>query len=181
MKDDVESIDGEIVESLPETISSTDRDEAVSHPYSNAPFVQVPINHAQNVHLPSPSIPANDMVLLEKHHQGAIDRILNLSEREQHFNHDMVKLQHNEQVKINDRNIEISKEQKTFNFTKLWMGFFLVLFLMSAGIYLFIHDFKVGGGLILFSGLVLAAVFIIGYFPEGIFSIFKRDKSPNDE
>ena len=149
-----------------------------SHSNLNVPFV--PINNAQNVNIPAPAIPANDMVKLEAYLPGSINRILQMSEKEQSFTHHIVQSQHNEQVKINDRNIAISKEQGKFNTTKLWMGFLLIVGLTGVGLYLFIHNFVWGGSIMLFSALVLAAVFILGYFPESIFSIFRRGNSSEE-
>lgn len=170
-------VESEVVETIPET-KSHHQDSFSPHPNPSAPFV--PINHAQNVNIPAPAIPANDMVKLEAHLPGSIDRILRMSEKEQDFTHDIVQAQHDEQIKTNNRNIEISKEQKVFNFTKLWMGFFIILCLMGLAFYLFSIGLTIGGGLITFATLVLAAVFVLGYFPESIFSIFKRGRSSDE-
>lgn len=140
----------------------------------------VPINNAGTVNIPPPAIPANDMVLLEHHYPGAIDRILKMGEAEQAFTHQLVQQQHNEQVKINDRNIQISNEQSRFNTTKLWMGFIVIIILGAIDAGLFYLGFNIGGGIMTFATLVLAAVFILGYFPESIFSIFKRGKDSNE-
>ena len=103
-----------------------------------------------------------------------------MSEAEQAFTHQLVQQQHNEHVKVNDRNIQISKEQSRFNTTKLWMGFVVILLLGFIDAGLFYLGFNIGGGMMTFATLVLAAIFILGYFPESIFSIFKRGKDSNE-
>ena len=143
--------------------------------HSNTNYV--PIQNAHNVNISPPAIPANDMVLLEQYHPGAIDRILKMSEIEQTFTHQLVKSEQLEQVKINQRNVEISKEQNRFNTIKLWMGFFIIIGLIVIAFYLFTENFIIGGSCILFAALVLAAVFVLGYFPEKIFDIFRRNNS----
>lgn len=144
--------------------------------FSNRTYV--PINNAGTVNIPPPAIPANDMVLLEHNYPGAIDRILKMSEAEQAFTHQIVQQQHSEQIKIQNRNIEISKEQNLFNIIKLFMGFFVIVGLTAIDTYLFYLGFNIGGGIMTFATLVLAAIFILGYFPESIFSIFRRGNPP---
>ncbi|WP_067337549.1 DUF2335 domain-containing protein [Faucicola atlantae] len=174
---DETAMEGEIVESSPE---GSERPKVHSNNTLNlnAPFV--PISHAQNVNIPAPAIPANDMVKLEAHLPGSIDRILRMSEKEQEFTHHIVQAQHDEQSKINNRNIEISKEQRNFNFIKLVMGFLLIIGLIGLSTYLFILKLSWGGSVIALAALVLAAVFILGYFPEKIFNIFRSHKSPDE-
>lgn len=60
------------------------------------------------------------------------------------------------------------------------MGFLLIIGLIGLSTYLFILKLSWGGSVIALAALVLAAVFILGYFPEKIFNIFRSHKSPDE-
>lgn len=146
---------------------------------------QLPMqNSIQNAqfNINNPVMPVKDMVRLEEVHKGAIDRILAMGEREQSFTHGIVQSQHDDQLKITNRNIGISKEQNSFNFQKLYIvsGFIFVLIVCAT--YLFVND-KMWGGLAFSLGfLVLASIFILGYFPSRIFeAMFNKSTSNNQD
>lgn len=146
---------------------------------------QVPMqNSIQNAqfNINNPVMPVKDMVKLEEAHNGAIDRILTITEKEQAFTHKIVQSQHDEQLKISERNIEISKEQNTFNFHKLYIVSGFIIVLIGCAVYLFAHD-KLWGGIVLaFASLVLASIFMLGYFPTRIFeALFNRKPPDNPE
>lgn len=147
----------------------------------NLPYAA--IQNANSVHFNNPVMPAQDMVILESVYPGAIDRIFSINEREQAFTHKLVENQHDEQIKINDRNIGMSKEQSLFNISKLWIVSLLILILIACSTYLFATGYLWGGLAFTFSMLILASIFILGYFPNSVFdAIFRRgtpDSNPD--
>ena len=143
----------------------------------NLPYAA--IQNATSVHFNNPVMPAQDMAILEGVHPGAIDRILSISEREQTFTHKLVENQHDEQIKINDRNIGISKEQSLFNVSKLWIVSLLILILIACSTYLFATGSLWGGLAFTFSMLILASIFILGYFPNSVFDAIFRRETPD--
>jgi len=138
-------------------------------------------NSIQNAqfNINNPVMPVKDMVKLEEVHEGAIDRILAMGEREQSFTHKIVQSQHDDQLRITNRNVEISKEQNSFNFQKLYIVSGFIFVLISSATYLFAND-KMWGGLAFSLGfLVLASIFILGYFPNRVFEALFGTKPPN--
>ncbi|WP_299066676.1 DUF2335 domain-containing protein [uncultured Psychrobacter sp.] len=125
----------------------------------------------------NPIMPAKEMAALEKAYPGAIDRILAMGEREQSFTHKMVELQHTEHMKSNERNIDISKEQTFFNQSKLYIVSAFILLLIILSVCLFINGFFWGGVVLSFVMLVLACIFILGYFPSSIFEAMFKNRS----
>lgn len=140
-----------------------------------------PVNAQVNIN--NPVMPAKDMVKLEEAYPGAIDRILAMGEKEQAFTHKIIESQHESELKANQRNIGISKEQSVFNFLKLIIAFVLVVLSGSCAVYLFIND-KLWGGLAMsLVSLVLASIFLLGYFPNRVFEALfgkRHDKKPPD-
>ena len=136
-------------------------------------------NSIQNAqfNINNPIMPAKEMAMLEQAHPGAIDRILAMGEREQSFTHKMVESQHTEHMKSNERNIDISKEQTFFNQAKLFIVSFLILILIIIAAYLFANGFLWGGVVFSFVMLVLACIFILGYFPSSIFEAMFKSRS----
>ncbi len=136
-------------------------------------------NSIQNAqfNINNPIMPAKEMAMLEQAHPGAIDRILAMGEREQSFTHKMVESEHTERMKSNERNINISKEQTFFNQAKLFIVSFLILILIIIAAYLFANGFLWGGVVFSFVMLVLACIFILGYFPSSIFEAMFKSRS----
>lgn len=146
-----------------------------NHSKPNLPYTA--IQSANSVHINNPVMPAQDMAILENVYPGAIDRIFSINEKEQTFTHKLVENQHDEQVKINDRNIGISKEQSSFNVSKLYIVSALILILIACATYLFNAGSLWGGLAFTLSMLILASIFILGYFPNSVFdAIFRRDR-----
>ncbi|CAM3424119.1 hypothetical protein GCM10016272_02340 [Psychrobacter glaciei] len=139
-------------------------------------------NSIQNAqfNINNPIMPAKEMAMLEEAHPGAIDRILAMGEREQSFTHKMVESQHLEHIKSNERNIDISKEQTFFNQAKLYIVSIFILLLIIVSFYLFLKGFVLGGIALAFVMLVLACIFILGYFPSSIFEALFKNKSRAD-
>lgn len=139
-------------------------------------------NSIQNAqfNINNPIMPAKEMAMLEEAHPGAIDRILAMGEREQSFTHKMVESQHLEHIKSNERNIDISKEQTFFNQAKLYIVSIFILLLIIVSFYLFLKGFVLGGMALAFVMLVLACIFILGYFPSSIFEALFKNKSRAD-
>lgn len=141
-------------------------------------------NSIQNAqfNIQNPVMPVKDMVKLEELHAGAIDRILTMGEKEQSFTHRIVESQHVDQIKITDRNIEISKEQNSFNFQKLYIITGLIVILIICATVLFAKGNNIGGWAFTTGFVVLACIFMLGYFPNSPFSIFggkSKDSSDN--
>lgn len=151
---------------------------SIDHNHSKPNLPYTAIQSANSVHINNPVMPAQDMAILESVYPGAIDRIFSINEKEQAFTHKLVESQHDEQIKINDRNIGISKEQSSFNVSKLYIVSALILILIGCATYLFAAGFLWGGLAFTLSTLILASIFILGYFPNSVFdAIFRRDRS----
>ncbi|MGO2506312.1 MAG: DUF2335 domain-containing protein [Psychrobacter alimentarius] len=138
-------------------------------------------NSIQNAqfNINNPIMPAKEMAMLEEAYPGAIDRILAMGEREQSFTHKMIESQHLEHMKSNERNIAISKEQTFFNQSKLYIVSIFILLLIVVSFYLFIKGSLWGGVVLSFVMLILACIFILGYFPSSIFEAMFKNKSNN--
>lgn len=150
----------------------------IDHNQSKPNLPYTAIQSANSVHINNPVMPAQDMAILESVYPGAIDRIFSINEKEQAFTHKLVESQHDEQIKINNRNIGISKEQSSFNVSKLYIVSALILILIGCATYLFDAGLLWGGLAFTLSTLILASIFILGYFPNSVFdAIFRRDGS----
>lgn len=140
-------------------------------------------NSIQNAqfNINNPIMPVQDMVKLEEAHPGAIDRILAMGEKEQSFTHQIIQSQYNDQLRINERNIEISKEQNSFNQYKLFIVSSFILILIGCSTYLFILGSLLGGFAFSLVMLILASIFILGHFPNKIFeALFQKQSSYKD-
>jgi|26BtaG_2_1085354.scaffolds.fasta_scaffold14295_2 uncharacterized membrane protein len=139
-------------------------------------------NSIQNAqfNISNPIMPVKDMVKLEEAHPGAIDRILAMGEREQSFTHQIIQLQHNDQLRINDRNIEISKEQNNFNRYKLFIVSSFILILIACATYLFLVGPLWGGLALSMVMLILASIFILGHFPSKVFEALFQNRSQRE-
>lgn len=139
-------------------------------------------NSIQNAqfNISNPIMPVKDMVKLEEAHPGAIDRILAMGEREQSFTHQIIQSQHNDQLRINDRNIEISKEQNSFNRYKLFIVSSFILILIACATYLFLLGSLWGGFALSMVMLILASIFILGHFPSKVFEALFQNRSQRE-
>lgn len=170
----------EVVETIPEIKIQPTKESSNHHSFNHSIFA--PMNSVGTVNIPPPAIPANDMIKLEAHHPGAIDRILRMSEKEQDFSHSIIRQDQNDQTKITDRDIIISKEQYQHNTAKLIIVVALLFLLIGGAIYLFILDKVIGGVGLLILASIVGSIFVLGDFPIGVFeSIFGNQKGKSSD
>lgn len=129
----------------------------------------------------NPVMPADEMAKLEKSHPGAIDRILSMGELEQVFTHQLQEKIQGEHTKLNDRNIEMSKEQTLLINKKIDRTVLLIILMVVCAVGLFSYDKNLGGALMIALSAAVAIIFVLGKSPDALFSIFRMGSSKPPE
>ena len=140
-------------------------------------------NSIQNAqfNINNPIMPAKEMALLEEAHVGAIDRILSMGEREQTFTHQVQERLQGEHIRLNDRNIEMSKEQTALTNKKVNLTVVLIVLIVASAVGLFAFDKIVGGVLLIALAAAIAIIFVLGQSPDSLFGIFRASPPPSAE
>ena len=140
-------------------------------------------NSIQNAqfNINNPIMPAKEMAMLEEAHPGAIDRILSMGEREQTFTHQVQERLQGEHIRLNDRNIEMSKEQTELTNKKINLTVVLIVIMVACAVGLFAFDRTIGGVLMVALSAAVAIIFVLGQSPDSLFNIFRVGPPSNPE
>ena len=146
----------------------------------NQGSMQNSIQNAQ-FNINNPIMPAKEMAQLEEAYPGAIDRILSMGELEQAFTHQVQERLQGEHIRLNDRNIEISREQTELTNKKINLTAVLIVIMVGCAVILFAFDKTIGGVLMVALSAAVAIIFVLGQSPDSLFNIFKASPPNNPD